>query len=796
MVALIWGTWWPVWGQTSQPNFEVKYRFSNRSGETTDGVNVLTPGAGPVINNVPLGIVGWQLSYDSEGFSGISIAIETNTRTFAGVVGASQPSGTWTTFSGTDSVGTLPLTSTARGTYAGYAYYPYIRINLSTHTGTGTVEVSLKGWKSTTYIAGTGGGSGGGISSINADTTAAQVLAGTTNQLTVTSASGTSTLAFPTGGVTLPGVTTIANGSAAAPSLQWICSGCGKLGFYKFSEFALGFPDNSVRWIDSGTPTRFIDINSGNINIAQTIHAGFDITFYNAAGPGSGNTVGLLSDTNLLFGPFTGGALNTGIVRDNADGILNISNAALALQPLKALNFQAGVGLGVAGTLSLVAGTLPPSFLANSFSFYSPTSISTSYQWKVPNADAAGVLVSDGVGTPGTLSIVPTTGTGNILRASAAGGSPGGSTNQFQINAGGGVFGGSTGITYDITSVNQPLWDYRFGGVDDLTSGGSYTDVANPGAIFTVTIDGTGTPNTFLWLKNGAGGAATVSITGASQNLSDGVTVTFASTTGHTNNETWRIFTANKRINGQDVALTRLFSPGLVYNPTGGGGNANGRVDWNLSDLAIRTDTDNFEGVIISYEGTPSPSLITQFIIGKSGGTRAAPINLVAGGYHGGLLGGFGIGAQVGGNFNEVLELTGLFGPNGKGLWDFVAGYNDGFFETFYDGEDGSWKFPAAISDATLSANTIVTANGSKVLTSLANATGALTNNGSGGFTWKNGGISTVTTVGSLGTCNGSNEGEIKGATDLLTPAFLVTVVGGGAVHGPTYCNGTNWIAF
>src|SRR6266851_9269331 len=196
MVALIWGTWWPVWGQTSQPNFEVKYRFSNRSGETTDGVNVLTPGAGPVINNVPLGIVGWQLSYDSEGFSGISIAIETNTRTFAGVVGASQPSGTWTTFSGTDSVGTLPLTSTARGTYAGYAYYPYIRINLSTHTGTGTVEVSLKGWKSTTYIAGTGGGSGGGISSINADTTAAQVLAGTTNQLTVTSASGTSTLAF------------------------------------------------------------------------------------------------------------------------------------------------------------------------------------------------------------------------------------------------------------------------------------------------------------------------------------------------------------------------------------------------------------------------------------------------------------------------------------------------------------------------------------------------------------------------------------------------------------------------
>lgn len=51
-----------------------------------------------------------------------------------------------------------------------------------------------------------------------------------------------------------------------------------------------------------------------------------------------------------------------------------------------------------------------------------------------------------------------------------------------------------------------------------------------------------------------------------------------------------------------------------------------------------------------------------------------------------------------------------------------------------------------------------------------------------------------LTTVASLPTCNGAAEGSEVGVTDLLTPTFLATAVGGGAIHSSVYCNGTNWV--
>ncbi len=140
-------------GPTSQPNFEINYRFTNRTGETPDGKVTLTPGAGPTINNISTAIVAWQLSYTSEGFSAVSLTLETAPRTFSGTTGGSTPGGTWSTFGGTSLVGALPLTATDQATYAGYSYYPYLRVNLSTHTGTGTVEVRLQGWKSDNYYS-------------------------------------------------------------------------------------------------------------------------------------------------------------------------------------------------------------------------------------------------------------------------------------------------------------------------------------------------------------------------------------------------------------------------------------------------------------------------------------------------------------------------------------------------------------------------------------------------------------------------------------------------------------------
>jgi hypothetical protein len=67
--------------------------------------------------------------------------------------------------------------------------------------------------------------------------------------------------------------------------------------------------------------------------------------------------------------------------------------------------------------------------------------------------------------------------------------------------------------------------------------GGTYT--ATVRHTYTVVIDGTGSPDTFKWQLDSGSFTTGVAITGAAQNLSNGITVTFASTTGHAVNDTW-----------------------------------------------------------------------------------------------------------------------------------------------------------------------------------------------------------------------------------------------------------------
>ena len=52
-----------------------------------------------------------------------------------------------------------------------------------------------------------------------------------------------------------------------------------------------------------------------------------------------------------------------------------------------------------------------------------------------------------------------------------------------------------------------------------------------------------------------------------------------------------------------------------------------------------------------------------------------------------------------------------------------------------------------------------------------------------------------TTTAAPLPTCNGAAEGTWYGVTDASAPAWNTAVSGGGSVHMPVYCNGTNWIA-
>lgn len=53
----------------------------------------------------------------------------------------------------------------------------------------------------------------------------------------------------------------------------------------------------------------------------------------------------------------------------------------------------------------------------------------------------------------------------------------------------------------------------------------------------------------------------------------------------------------------------------------------------------------------------------------------------------------------------------------------------------------------------------------------------------------------TIYTVATLPICNAGAEGTRAAVSDALTPAFLVALVGGGAIHCPAYCDGSSWVA-
>jgi hypothetical protein len=121
-------------------------------------------------------------------------------------------------------------------------------------------------------------------------------------------------------------------------------------------------------------------------------------------------------------------------------------------------SITSGSGAGVAGTIDLTQGTLPSSFPANTFSLYSPTSIPTSYQWRMPTADpGAGAVVIDGGATPSNISTLPFQGNGGKVQKST--GSPvSGNCTKFDVNANtvdaGFPCGSGTGGTPSVSNIN------------------------------------------------------------------------------------------------------------------------------------------------------------------------------------------------------------------------------------------------------------------------------------------------------------------------------------------------------
>lgn len=105
---------------------------------------------------------------------------------------------------------------------------------------------------------------------------------------------------------------------------------------------------------------------------------------------------------------------------------------------------------------------------------------------------------------------------------------------------------GTSGFTVNTIRVGSTLSTASYvtpiTGLDDLTASGSVVLTTITGS-YRVQIDGTGTPDTFKWSKNGGvtWEASTVNITGSPQLLENGLYVTFGATTGHTVTDYWDI---------------------------------------------------------------------------------------------------------------------------------------------------------------------------------------------------------------------------------------------------------------
>lgn len=79
-------------------------------------------------------------------------------------------------------------------------------------------------------------------------------------------------------------------------------------------------------------------------------------------------------------------------------------------------------------------------------------------------------------------------------------------------------------------------------GLDDATSNsGNGVWGGTKDSVFTIEISVAGGTDSFKWKKDSGAFSGDIAITGAAQALSDGVTITFAATTGHTLTDQWTI---------------------------------------------------------------------------------------------------------------------------------------------------------------------------------------------------------------------------------------------------------------
>lgn len=172
-------------------------------------------------------------------------------------------------------------------------------------------------------------------------------------------------------------------------------------------------------------------------------------------------------------------------------------------------------------------------------------------------------------------------------------------------------------------------------GVNNATSGGTFTGLVS--RTFKIEIDTIGTPDRFKWSKNGgvSWDATAVSITGSAQTLAEGVTVTFAATTGHTLGDAW-YFTAYTAPTVAQLIPTQVFSTAEVAEKFGYGSHVHLMALAALSanpyvDMSVCSLDDAGAGVAASGSLTVNAAAVASGTLTVWIGNQKAEIAITSG---------------------------------------------------------------------------------------------------------------------------------------------------------------------
>lgn len=137
---------------SAAPDCSQVYHFSTRASDQADGVVTFTAvGATPGVNNKLFGCSAWIMNVDVEGLSGSSVTLQSAPQ------GGPNFAGTYVTFAGTLSSGSNPTTTTTSSASLFTGYFPWLRVNVGTMTGTGSINIQLFGWRSQAYLTAAAG---------------------------------------------------------------------------------------------------------------------------------------------------------------------------------------------------------------------------------------------------------------------------------------------------------------------------------------------------------------------------------------------------------------------------------------------------------------------------------------------------------------------------------------------------------------------------------------------------------------------------------------------------------------